>query len=329
MSETQRPPDKEGEAKTVEVPPPPSRTDGPDSDWTQRHPGLYADVKKALKALPLYFKSNTNVSGIGATDVFAYNTALGTEIEVAVVATLNNMRSIWDPSGRYATYHFRRQSQAFPDVRLESVDKNDETVEQILMGIEVKGWFALAKEGEPSFRFKATPNACAPQDLLLVVPWYFSNVISGSPVLMSPLVEEARYAALMRNYYWTWLRPKDEAKGAKESLVTLAEHQTPYPAKSDLCSDKPVYDSGGNFGRARSGFADEFFKQTLEEEAAGIPLKHWIRFLKVFTDSADEASVTSEMEKLVKSVSKTLGVKQDSLRAFVPFFDALLKAAQK
>jgi len=326
MSEIPKQP--EPAAPVINIPPPPSRSNGPDKAWLKKHPDLYANVKKALHALPLYFKSNTNVSGIGATDVFAYNTALGTEIEVAVVATLNNMRSIWDPAGKYATYHFRRQSQAFPDVRLESVNKS-ESAEPILLGIEVKGWFALAKESEPSFRFKATPNACAPQDLLLIVPWHFSNVISGSPVLLSPFVEEARYAALMRNYYWTWKRPKDSEKGSNETLVKLAEHQSPYPAKSDLCSDTAVKDSGGNFGRARSGFADDFFKKTLEEEAAGIPLKHWISFLKVFTDGADEQTINGDMERLVRSVSKTLGVEEKSLRDFAPFFEALLNAVQK
>ena len=30
------------------------------------------------------------------------------------------------------------------------------------MGIELKGWYVLAKEREPSFRQKVTPAACSP-----------------------------------------------------------------------------------------------------------------------------------------------------------------------
>ena len=39
-----------------------------------------------------------------------------------------------------------------------------------LLGIELKGWYVLSKEGEPSGRYKVTPAACAPQDLLVIVP---------------------------------------------------------------------------------------------------------------------------------------------------------------
>jgi hypothetical protein len=49
------------------------------------------------------------------------------------------------------------------------------------MGIELKGWYVLAKEKEPSFRYKVTLTVCAPADLLVVVPWALSNVISGRP----------------------------------------------------------------------------------------------------------------------------------------------------
>ena len=40
----------------------------------------------------------------------------------------------------------------------------------ILLGIELKGWHLLAKETEPSFRFLATPQACARADLFVVYP---------------------------------------------------------------------------------------------------------------------------------------------------------------
>ena len=44
------------------------------------------------------------------------------------------------------------------------------------MGIELKGWYVLAKEKEPSFRYKVTPAVCAPADLLVVVPWAYRYI---------------------------------------------------------------------------------------------------------------------------------------------------------
>lgn len=307
-------------------PPPPVKPAGPAAAWTASHPNLYDNVRKALTALPHNFQSETNVQGIGAADVFAYNTALGSAIEIAVVAPLNKMRSVWDPDNAYPTYAFKRHSQSFPDVRLE--DSDPASPEPILIGIEVKGWFALSKEAEPSFRYLVTPAACASQDLVVVVPWHFDNVISGRPVLLPLFIEQARYAAAARNYYWTWERKG--SRGAPKDLVNLSEHATPYPAKADLCSDKPVYDGGSNFGRlARAGLMKEFVEKTLDAPAAGIPLKYWIAFLKVFTDGSTAESNESEMTKLVKAVADKYGLSAENRRSAVPFLQALLKAAEE
>lgn len=74
----------------------------------------------------------------------------------------------------------------------------------------MKGWYLLAKEGEPSFRFRITSAACAKQDLIVIVPCVLDNVISGSPILYEPFIESARYAAEYRNYHWQHLRGTDE-----------------------------------------------------------------------------------------------------------------------
>ncbi len=67
---------------------------------------------------------------------------------------------------------------------------------------DLKGWYLLAKEGEPSLRFQATAAACTKQDLIVVVPWVLGNVISESPILFEPFVESARHAAEFRDYRW-------------------------------------------------------------------------------------------------------------------------------
>ena len=91
-----------------------------------------------------------------ATDIFSLNAPLGTTIEEQVVATLNLMRPVWDPMRQYQTYSFVRQTQTFPDVLLRRQTDGQE----VIMGIELKGWYLLAKEGMPSYRFTVSPDAC-------------------------------------------------------------------------------------------------------------------------------------------------------------------------
>lgn len=215
----------------------------PRQDW--EHFGIWEKVKEAIYALPLYFKSETTISGLSATDLFTLNTALGATIEENVVRTLNEMRSVWDPEGRYKLYGFARQAQTFPDVMLKRHVGQAEQAE-VVLGIELKGWYLLAKEEESSFRFKVTPAACAHQDLLIVVPWALSNVISGTPQVFLPFVVSDRYAAEYRNYHWQHIR---RAKSISE--ITAPQNVAPYPAKSDQISDKPVSDSG-KFWKNRS-----------------------------------------------------------------------------
>jgi len=104
------------------------------------------------------------------------------------------VREIWDPNGEYKLYNFIRQAQVFPDVRLETTAPDVPEADRVLMGIELKGWFVLAKEGEPSFRYRASPAVCASQDLMVVYPWTLDEVVSGRPKLLRPFIEEARYA---------------------------------------------------------------------------------------------------------------------------------------
>lgn len=138
------------------------------------------------------------MDGLLATDIFTLNAALGAMIEEQVVATLNEMRPIWDPDKKYQAYSYARQAQTFPDVLLRKRTDG----EDILMGIELKGWYLLAKERMPNFRFVASANACSEWDLIVVVPWALSNVLSGTPVAYRPFIELAKFAAEQRNYYW-------------------------------------------------------------------------------------------------------------------------------
>ena len=216
------------------------------------HYQLYQNVREAISSLPVYFRTETHISGIMATDLHTLNTVLGATIEEQVVRTLNLIRNTWDPGESYALYSFVRQAQTFPDVLLRSTSS-----EEIILGVELKGWYMLAKEAEPSLRFQATASACAKRDLIVVVPWVLGNVISGSPILFEPFVESAKYAADYRNYHWQHVR-----KTRQDPHIEIPSGVDPYPSKADQILDRPRSDGGGNFGRlARTGMMDSYITQ--------------------------------------------------------------------
>ena len=134
---------------------------------------LVNNVSDALNALPAYFQTATRIEGLDGGGLFNLSAVLGSAIEVQVVETLNRTREVWDPENRWPCHRFVRLAQTFPDVRL--VADNRDIDPRIALGIELKGWYLLSKEGEPSFRYTLTPSACAPQDLLVVVPWHLKT----------------------------------------------------------------------------------------------------------------------------------------------------------
>lgn len=238
------------------------------SGW--EHYDLWQRVRRALFAVPDHFATQTNIDGLLASDIFTLNAPLAATIEESVVKTLNNLRPAWDPDGRYRTWSFVRQSQTFPDVVLRTVDNGSKP----LMGIELKGWYLLAREKQPTYRFTATAAACSPWDLLAVVPWALSNVLAGSPVLFRPFIQSARYCALKRNYYWRY-----ERDTASNTEVDIPDSVSPYPNKRDRISDKPRSDSGGNFGRiARYGIMNDYMTDSLNQRVRGIAASDWVGF---------------------------------------------------
>lgn len=242
-------------------------------DPSDRRTKLRERVQNALLALPGYFDSSTNIEGLAATDLFSLNTVLGATIEVQVVQTLNRMRDVWDPDDEWTLYRFDRQAQTFPDVLLRC--RNVSGGYNTALGVELKGWYVLAKEGEPSFRYQVTPSACSDWDLLVVVPWYLSNVLSGIPRVITPVCWSAKHVAEHRNHWWRHVRRTQQDTSIESPLNAV-----PYMGR-DNTSDKPTKDGGGNFGRiARTGMMDEWVREIRQEALAGIPAEDWIEFLK-------------------------------------------------
>lgn len=267
----------------------------PRANW--KHIDLYESVKKAVYSLPSRFESRLQISGVLATDLFAFNSSLGATIEEQVIASLNKLRTVWDEDQEYALYDFERRPQTFPDVVLKA--SSAEVKPTILMGIELKGWYVLAKESEPSFRYKVTPAVCSDADLLVVVPWALSEVVSGTPRVFSPFVVPARYAAEYKNWFWTERRKGKSDKGIRLSKATQA-----YPTKSDAILDEPVSDSGGNFGRlARTGILDSYMDELFQERLVGIPLSAWQKFFSIFTEGASAVDIDREIDRLAEQLS--------------------------
>jgi hypothetical protein len=266
-----------------------SRPDDPRTELAQR-------VAGALLVLPGFFEFGTRIEGINATDLFSLNSVLGTSIEVQVVHTLNKMRSIWDPDEEWVGYRFERQSQTFPDVRLV---RRGTAEPDIAMGIELKGWYLLSKEGVPSLRFQTTPAACSVFDLIAVVPWHLSNVLSGTPVAREPWVSGARHAAEFRNHWWEHVGETTDPKG----ISSPTEVRT-YPTKDMQIVDTPDYDRGGNFGRLAcvTGLMTDFIASARAQDAMGIPINDWILFLRRHSDNSDPEQVTAS---LWQELSKT------------------------
>ena len=237
------------------------------------HYGLWRGVRSALYACPDRFSSPTSIEGLMATDIFTLNTALAATIEDSMVKTLNDLRSVWDPNDDYETYAFVRQPQTFPDVVLRQIDNGQD----VLLGIELKSWYLLAKEEAPTYRFTATEAACNTQDLLVVVPWVLSNILAGSPVLFRPFVESALYCARKRNHYWLHERQVRSDPGEIKSPSGVS----PYPASKSNISDQPTKDGGGNFGRlARYGLMDDYIGEMQSTLVRGIAVRDWQVFFK-------------------------------------------------
>lgn len=274
---------------------------------------LRTNVIRALMAVPMHFTSSISMEGLRATDLFALNTLLGGAIEEQTVKTLNATRSIWDPEQKYANYEFRRYSESFPDVRLQKAD----SAELPKIGIELKGWYLLSKEREPSFRFKASADAMTEWDLIAVFPWSLSEVLSGAPELGDPFIEQAKYAADMRTEYW-------ESRSDKAKKVEHPDTH-PYPDAGSVYSDIVHDDGGGNFGRiARvKGLMDEWVEKTLETPLAGINAKYWIDFFKCFDEKNDRTKIEKKIEVIAQKNKKDDAWTDDVWNTLVKLVDLL------
>jgi len=277
-------------SNSISVPNPPARI-FPGGQWL--HYKMWDKVKDLIYSLPNYFETELVVKGINVTEIFSIGSAFATVIETQVVSILNRLRNIWDPENEYSNYAFIRQSQTFPDVLLRNVeDKND-----ILFGIELKSWYVLSKEGEASFRYKIDADACADADILVVIPWLLSEVISGTPKLLPPYKELAKYAAEYRNYYWQ--KSRIESNENPNIHRPPQENMHPYPDSKREASDEAEEDKGGNFGRvARAGIIDDYTANIKSQDYLGVKIAHWIQFFKAISETSTDLQIDKKIQRL-------------------------------
>ena len=71
--------------------------------------------------------------------------------------------------------------------------------------------------------------------------------------------------------------------------------------------DVPEYDGGGNFGRLSrvTGLTSDFVASATAQEALGIPIDHWISFLKLHSDSSDPELVTASLLQELTANART------------------------
>ena len=147
---------------------------------------------------------------------------------------------------------------------------------------------------------------------LVVFPWCLDEVISGSPRLLRPFVEEARYAAEHRNYYWEVLRGV-EGDTAKVDLSPVTK---PYPSKGAQFNDEAKSDRGKNFGRvARGNLMTDFITALQEQPISGIPAKHWQAFLRIFAEGVETSLVERKLASM-RDEAERAGLTASSLNAF-------------
>lgn len=282
---------------------------------TWEHYDVWDKVSDILGALPNYFESDIVMRGLNVTDIFAVGNLLSVVIESKIVDILNKLRDLWDPNNYYSNYSFIRQAQTFPDVLLANIqDRRD-----IIFGIELKAWYVFSKEKEPSFRFTITPKACATPDLLVVVPWLLSDVISGSPKLLFPYTELSKYVAEYRNYYW--IKSRQKSNRSENIVVPPSQLQHPYPESKVEASDKARDDKGGNFGRiARTRLLDDYLNQIRSVDYLGIQINHWIKFFRVMAETKTTTEIDRKLDRILIDIKHDIETTQQ-----VPEYKEMLK----
>ena len=123
-------------------------------------------------------------------------------MEKQLAISLENHRTLWDPHNEYADHHWFHQGDVFPDLFFSKGRDGKELRENVRVAIEVKSWYIFSKESEPSLRFKQA--GCFVNDTCIVVifPWFLTNVVGGRVAVLPPIVLSAIDIVKDRDAHW-------------------------------------------------------------------------------------------------------------------------------
>lgn len=113
-----------------------------------------------------------------------------------------------------------------------------------------------------------------------------------------PFIEQARYVAEYRNWWWSSERKTSDAPEQRE-IRRPTDGVGPYPEPKTRIADRAVKDGGGNFGRiARvEGLMDDWTATMRKQPIGGIPAEHWISFFRLHAEAKDPAEILQHLTK--------------------------------
>jgi len=151
----------------------------------------------------------------------------------------------------------------------------------------------------------------------------------------APFVDSARYAADMRNHYWSVLRrEKDISKGKDRAAdyytVTSPDNVAPYPAPKTKIADVAKSDSGSNFGRVArvKGVMTDFVNARLTSDVSGIQAQYWVDFFKAYAEGAQKDELDAKITRIITAQRVEQGLESDDLRELLEQWAARLPPSE-
>lgn len=227
-----------------------------------------------------------------------FNNYVGQGLEEAVVAWLNERADEWRPEG--TDWFFARNTVQFPDIVLVEPDSDAPGKYRVLFHMEVKTWYVFAKDLITA-RFHTAPSCIKPDALLLVFPWYMTEVVYGVPFVLAPLAYNARELADRRDKVWAGggKRQADRGEVSTKFKVSVPDPDDFFTfnvntqnVKSEayqLTAAGAWVKDADNFGKIHRfyyGPIYDFESTTLGHTLKGRTLKRWRKLL--FGDAAEE-----------------------------------------
>lgn len=121
-------------------------------------------------------------------------------------------------------------------------------------------------------------------------------------MVYAPYIEQARYAAEYRNWWWETRRETRDTSEQRKISIPQGNVR-PYPDPKTPIADRAVKDRGSNFGRmARlAGLMDDYTESMRDQHVAGIPAEHWISFFRLHAETKDAGAIMKHLTKELSS----------------------------